>query len=63
MVGRENNRLFCHSLYGDLYGDARFGAVRRIRVQRWVLRGNAHAGRRTTTACGVAGKRGVTPPD
>ncbi len=62
MVGRENNGLFCHSLYGDLHGDARFGAVRRIRVQRWLLRGNAHAGCRTATACGVAGKRGVTPP-
>lgn len=39
MVGRENIGLFCHSLYGDLYGDARFGAVRWIRLRRWVLRG------------------------
>lgn len=58
MVGRENIGLFCHSLYGD----TRFGAVRRIRLWRWVLRGDAHAGRRTGTVCAVAGRRGVTPP-
>lgn len=47
MVGRENTGLLCHSLYGDLYGDAHFGAVRRIRLRRWVLRGgDAHAGHR-----------------
>lgn len=39
MVGRENIGLFCHSLYGDLYGDARFGAVRQRRLRRWMLRG------------------------
>ena len=38
MVGRENTGLFCRSLYGDLYGDTRFGAVRRIRLWRWVLK-------------------------
>lgn len=59
MVGRENTGLLCHSLYGDLYGDAHFGAVRRIRLRRWVLRGVM---RMQGTACGVAGKRGVTPP-
>lgn len=34
MVGRENTGLFYRSLYGDLYGEARFGAVRRIRLRR-----------------------------
>lgn len=59
MVGRENTGLFCHSLYGDLYGDARFGAVRRIRLWRWVLK---RVMRMPGAACGVAGSRGVTPP-
>ncbi len=59
MVGRENTGLFCHSLYGDLYDDARFGAVRRIRLWRGVLK---RVMRMPGTACGVAGRRGVTPP-
>lgn len=49
MVGRENTGLF----YRSLYGEARFGAVRRIRLRRVAMGVEgfyAHALRRIDTA-------------